>query len=49
MFRLVGGSSFRRGHVLERLYRDARAGFLHSFTTNQLYDYFGRFDLGLVG
>jgi alkylation response protein AidB-like acyl-CoA dehydrogenase len=48
-FRLVGGASFRRGHVLERLYRDARAGFLHSFTTNQLYDYYGRYDLGLIG
>jgi len=48
-FRLVGGSSYRRGHVLERLYRDARAGYLHSFTTNQLYDYFGRYELGLVG
>jgi alkylation response protein AidB-like acyl-CoA dehydrogenase len=48
-FRLVGGSSFRRGHVLERLYRDARAGYLHSFTTNQLYDYFGRYELGLLG
>jgi alkylation response protein AidB-like acyl-CoA dehydrogenase len=48
-FRLVGGSSFRRGHVLERLYRDARAGYLHSFTTNQLYDYLGRYELGLIG
>jgi alkylation response protein AidB-like acyl-CoA dehydrogenase len=48
-FRLVGGSAFRRGHVLERLYRDARAGYLHSFTTNQLYDYSGRYELGLVG
>jgi alkylation response protein AidB-like acyl-CoA dehydrogenase len=48
-FRLVGGSSYRRGHVLERLYRDARAGYLHSFTTNQLYDYVGRYELGLIG
>lgn len=48
-FRLVGGSSFRRGHVIERLYRDARAGYLHSFTTNQLYDFWGRFELGLMG
>jgi alkylation response protein AidB-like acyl-CoA dehydrogenase len=48
-FRLVGGSSFRRGHVLERLYRDARAGYLHSFTTNQLFDYVGRYELGLIG
>ncbi|MDT7708888.1 MAG: hypothetical protein QOG20_4495 [Pseudonocardiales bacterium] len=48
-FRLVGGSSFRRGHIIERLYRDARAGYLHSFTTNQLYDFLGRFELGLMG
>ena len=48
-FRLVGGAAFRRGHVLERLYRDARAGYLHSFTTNQLYDFSGRYELGLVG
>jgi alkylation response protein AidB-like acyl-CoA dehydrogenase len=47
--RLVGGSAFRRGHVLERLFRDARAGYLHSFTTNQLYDFRGRHELGLVG
>jgi Acyl-CoA dehydrogenases len=47
--KLVGGSAFRRGHVLERLFRDARAGFLHSFTTNQLYDFTGRYELGLVG
>jgi alkylation response protein AidB-like acyl-CoA dehydrogenase len=48
-FRLVGGSAFRRGHVLERLFRDGRAGYLHSFTTNQLYDFMGRFELGLIG
>jgi alkylation response protein AidB-like acyl-CoA dehydrogenase len=48
-FRLIGGSSYRRGHVIERLYRDARAGYLHSFTTNQLYDFWGRFELGLTG
>ncbi|HEX4110696.1 MAG TPA: acyl-CoA dehydrogenase family protein [Solirubrobacteraceae bacterium] len=45
--RLVGGTSFRRGNVLERLFRDARAGFLHSFTTDQLYNAFGRHELGL--
>ena len=47
--RLVGGAAFRRGHVLERLFRDARAGFLHSFTTDQLYDFRGRHELGLLG
>lgn len=47
--RLVGGSAFRRGHTLERLFRDARAGYMHSFTTNQLYDYSGRYELGLLG
>ena len=47
-FRLVGGSSYRRGHIIERLYRDARAGYLHSFTTDQLYDFTGRYELGLV-
>ncbi len=39
--RLVGGQAFRRGHVLERLYRDARAGPLHSYSTRQLYDALG--------
>jgi alkylation response protein AidB-like acyl-CoA dehydrogenase len=35
--------------VLERLFRDARAGILHSFSTDQLYDTFGRLELGLLG
>ncbi len=39
--RLVGGPAFRRGHVLERLFRDARAGYNHSFGTRQLYDALG--------
>lgn len=39
--RLVGGSSFRRGHVLERLYRDARSGPFHPLTTDQLYQQLG--------
>lgn len=47
--RLVGGSAFRRGSVLERLFRDARAGILHSYSTDQLYDTFGRYELGLLG
>ncbi|MCW2750531.1 MAG: acyl-CoA dehydrogenase protein [Aeromicrobium sp.] len=45
--RLVGGSSFRRGHVLERLYRDARGGPFHPLTTDQTYDLLGRSELGL--
>jgi len=47
--RLVGGAAFRRGNVLERLFRDARAGILHSFSTDQLYDTFGRYEFGLLG
>lgn len=39
--RLVGGATFRRGHVLERLFRDARAGNLHSFGDRALYDVLG--------
>jgi alkylation response protein AidB-like acyl-CoA dehydrogenase len=46
--RLVGGSAFRRGHLLERLYRDSRSGPFHPLTTDQAYDYIGRFDLGLL-
>ncbi|GAA3523059.1 acyl-CoA dehydrogenase family protein [Amycolatopsis ultiminotia] len=47
--RLVGGASFRRGNVLERLFRDARAGLLHSFGTDQLYDHVGKAEFGLLG
>jgi alkylation response protein AidB-like acyl-CoA dehydrogenase len=47
--RLVGGASFRRGNVLERLFRDARAGILHSFSTDQVYDTLGRYEFGLLG
>jgi alkylation response protein AidB-like acyl-CoA dehydrogenase len=46
--RLVGGSAFRRGHVLERLYRDSRSGPFHPLTTDQAYDYIGRYELGLL-
>jgi len=46
--RLVGGSSFRRGHVLERMYRDSRSGPFHPLTTDQTYDLLGRIELGLV-
>jgi alkylation response protein AidB-like acyl-CoA dehydrogenase len=45
--RLVGGRAFSHGHVLERLFRDARAGLLHSFTTDDLYNTFGRAELGV--
>ncbi|ONH35842.1 MULTISPECIES: acyl-CoA dehydrogenase family protein [Protofrankia] len=47
--RLVGGSAFRRGHILERLYRDARGGPFHPLTTDQVYDLLGRSELGLFG
>ncbi|MTD17090.1 acyl-CoA dehydrogenase [Nakamurella sp. YIM 132087] len=47
--RLASGSGYRRGTLAERLFRDARAGILHSFGTDQLFDFYGRFELGLVG
>lgn len=40
--RLVGGGSFRRGHVLERLYRDVRSGPFHPLTTDQAMELLGR-------
>lgn len=40
--RLVGGGSFRRGHILERLYRDARSGPFHPLTTDQALALLGR-------
>jgi alkylation response protein AidB-like acyl-CoA dehydrogenase len=46
--RLVGGSSFRRGHVLERLYRDSRSGGFQPMTTDAVYDHLGKFELGLI-
>lgn len=46
--RLVGGPSFRRGHILERLYRDARSGPYHPLTTDQTYDLLGKVELGLT-
>jgi alkylation response protein AidB-like acyl-CoA dehydrogenase len=45
--RLVGGGSFLRGHILERLYRDARSGPFHPLTTDQTYEYLGKAALGL--
>ena len=47
--RLVGGRAFARGQTLERLFRDARAGLLHSFSTDQLYNVYGRHELGVTG
>lgn len=46
--RLVGGSTFRRGHVLERLYRDSRSGLYQPLTTDACYDHLGKFELGLM-
>jgi alkylation response protein AidB-like acyl-CoA dehydrogenase len=46
--RLVGGSTFRRGHVLERLYRDARSGLFQPLTTDACYLHLGKFELGLM-
>jgi alkylation response protein AidB-like acyl-CoA dehydrogenase len=46
--RLVGGSSFRRGHPLEKLYRDARAGPFHAMTSDQVADTLGRSALGVL-
>lgn len=43
--RLVGGASFRRGHPLERLYRDAAAGPFQPLTSDQTYSYFGGYEL----
>ena len=45
--RLVGGMAFARGNTLERLLRDARAGLLHSYSTDQLYNAYGRYELGV--
>ncbi|MGH9000150.1 MAG: acyl-CoA dehydrogenase family protein [Acidimicrobiia bacterium] len=44
--RLVGGMSYRRGHPLEKLYRDAAAGPYQPLTADQTYMYFGRLELG---
>jgi alkylation response protein AidB-like acyl-CoA dehydrogenase len=43
--RLVGGMSFRRGHILEKLYRDAAAGPFQPLTEDQTYMYLGRLEL----
>lgn len=40
--RLVGGGSFRRGHLLERFYRDVRSGPFHPLTTDQALEVLGR-------
>jgi alkylation response protein AidB-like acyl-CoA dehydrogenase len=46
--RLVGGATFRRGHILERLYRDARSGTYQPLTTDACYEHLGKFELGLI-
>ena len=46
--RLVGGGSFRRGHILERLYRDARSGPFHPLTTDQTLELLGATALAAV-
>lgn len=49
VMRLIGGGSYRRGHILERLYRDARSGPFHPLTSDQTYEYIGKVDLGIIG
>ncbi|WP_197515390.1 acyl-CoA dehydrogenase family protein [Mycobacterium sp. E1747] len=46
--RLIGGSTFRRGNLLERLYRDARSGPFQPVTPDQSYEMLGQFELGLM-
>ena len=43
--RLVGGGSYRRGHILERLHRDARSGPFHPLTTDQALELLGQTEL----
>jgi len=43
--RLVGGGSYRRGHNLERLYRDVRSGPFHPLTTDQTLELLGQVEL----
>jgi alkylation response protein AidB-like acyl-CoA dehydrogenase len=45
--RLVGGGAYLGGHILERLYRDARSGPFHPLTSDQTYEYLGKAALGL--
>ncbi len=47
--RVMGGGSYRRGNVIERLYRDARSGPFHPLRTDQLFDLLGKADLGVLG
>ncbi|HEX4107919.1 MAG TPA: acyl-CoA dehydrogenase family protein [Solirubrobacteraceae bacterium] len=46
--RLIGGSTFRRGAAIERLYRDARSGPFQPITPDQSYDLLGKSELGLL-
>ena len=44
--RLIGGAAFRKGHNVERLFRDARAGLIQPLGADQLYDILGKSELG---
>jgi alkylation response protein AidB-like acyl-CoA dehydrogenase len=46
--RLIGGSTFRRGAAIEKLYRDARSGPFQPITPDQSYDLLGKYELGLL-
>ena len=45
---LIGGQTYRRGHVLERLYRDARSGPFHPLSTRQALEHLGKVELGVM-
>jgi alkylation response protein AidB-like acyl-CoA dehydrogenase len=47
MLEAAGTSAMRRGHPLERLYRDARCGSLQPATSDVCADWLGMFALGL--
>ena len=44
----AGGLVLKRGHELERLYRDARSGLFQPLTTDACHEHLGKFDLGLI-
>jgi alkylation response protein AidB-like acyl-CoA dehydrogenase len=46
--RLIGGTTFRRGHVIERLYRDSRSGLYQPLTTDACFELLGKFELDLI-
>ncbi|WP_217712336.1 acyl-CoA dehydrogenase family protein [Streptomyces sp. NA02950] len=47
VMRICGGSAFRRELGVERRFRDALAARVMAPTTEALYDFTGRVDLGL--